>query len=275
MSLPDFLCIGAQKAGTSWLNHMLLQHPQIFMPPVNELHYFDGKDRPFRPRHHELARKAARREAEKGNAADPAYLDYLARLMSFGHRTLDWYRAAYAWPVAEGARRGDITPSYLALSRNAITEARRLLGPVRIILIVRRPADRLLSQLRMWAQRDDRDDMPETEAEWLDLLRDMTSRPDRGSYGKGIARWSKAFGEDAMLVLPFGDIRTDPRGLMDRVEAHLGLSRHDYTRLADQIHVTHKVELPEAVRAAATEMTAGEDDFLRQSFGEDFLARTR
>ena len=40
-NVADILCIGTQKAGTSWLNNVLLEHPQIFMPPVNELHFFD------------------------------------------------------------------------------------------------------------------------------------------------------------------------------------------------------------------------------------------
>ena len=38
---PDFLCVGAQKAGTSWLYHQLNSHPDFWMPPIKELGYFD------------------------------------------------------------------------------------------------------------------------------------------------------------------------------------------------------------------------------------------
>lgn len=38
---PDFLVIGAQKAGTSWLYRNLKYHKQVWLPPVKELHYFD------------------------------------------------------------------------------------------------------------------------------------------------------------------------------------------------------------------------------------------
>jgi hypothetical protein len=31
---PDFLGIGAQKAGTTWLHHNLRSHPDIWPPPV-------------------------------------------------------------------------------------------------------------------------------------------------------------------------------------------------------------------------------------------------
>ena len=41
MPLPDFLGIGAQKAGTTWLALNLGVHPQVWLPPIKELHYFD------------------------------------------------------------------------------------------------------------------------------------------------------------------------------------------------------------------------------------------
>ena len=40
---PDFIGIGAQKAGTTWLDRNLRAHPQIWMPERKELHYFDRR----------------------------------------------------------------------------------------------------------------------------------------------------------------------------------------------------------------------------------------
>ena len=40
---PDFLCIGAQKAGTHWLYDQLQHHDDFWMPPIKELHFFDGR----------------------------------------------------------------------------------------------------------------------------------------------------------------------------------------------------------------------------------------
>lgn len=39
--LPDFLGIGAQKAGTTWLYENLRQHPRICFPAEKEVHYFN------------------------------------------------------------------------------------------------------------------------------------------------------------------------------------------------------------------------------------------
>ena len=38
--IPHFLCIGAQKSGTTTLHKALNNHPDIFVPPEKELHYF-------------------------------------------------------------------------------------------------------------------------------------------------------------------------------------------------------------------------------------------
>lgn len=40
-SIIDFLGIGAQRGGTTWLYAMLLNHPQVFLPKFKELHYWD------------------------------------------------------------------------------------------------------------------------------------------------------------------------------------------------------------------------------------------
>lgn len=41
LRLPDFLGIGAQKAGTTWLYANLSKYPDVFLPRAKELHYFD------------------------------------------------------------------------------------------------------------------------------------------------------------------------------------------------------------------------------------------
>lgn len=41
LPLPDFLCIGATKAGTTWLYYNLEAHPDVYFPHSKEQHYFD------------------------------------------------------------------------------------------------------------------------------------------------------------------------------------------------------------------------------------------
>src|SRR4028119_313721 len=39
--LPNFLYIGPDKAGSSWLHERLSLHPDIFLSPAKDLYYFD------------------------------------------------------------------------------------------------------------------------------------------------------------------------------------------------------------------------------------------
>lgn len=77
--LPDFLGIGAQRSGTSWLDALLRTHPALWLPERRkELHFFD--------RYHE--------------------------------RGVDWYAAFFA-DAPRAALAGEITPRYLFEPRAA------------------------------------------------------------------------------------------------------------------------------------------------------------
>ena len=73
-ALPDFLCLGVPKAGSTWLHNMLETHPQIFLPKdIKEIHFFD-------------------RDL---------------------NRDLEWYSKFYKERTDKHLQAGDITPHYL------------------------------------------------------------------------------------------------------------------------------------------------------------------
>lgn len=39
--LPNFLYVGPDKAGSSWLHEMLLKHPDVYLTPAKDLYFFD------------------------------------------------------------------------------------------------------------------------------------------------------------------------------------------------------------------------------------------
>lgn len=107
-SLPDFLGLGAQRAGTTWLDRALRRHPQIYLPQRRkELHFFD--------QHHHLGPQ--------------------------------WY-ASFFPPAAEARhyrRLGEITPRYLF---DPVVPARihALLPRCRMVVLLRDPVRRAYSQ---------------------------------------------------------------------------------------------------------------------------------
>jgi hypothetical protein len=70
LCLPDFLGIGAQKAGTTWLYDNLCCHPDLFLPRPKELHYFD---RSFHESLRSYADRFAPGEGKVTGEVTPAY----------------------------------------------------------------------------------------------------------------------------------------------------------------------------------------------------------
>ncbi len=85
LRLPDFLGVGAQKAGTTWLAENLRRHPGLFLPERKELHYFDESfHRPLASyaRHFEPAGSRVAGEITPAYAVlDDARLDFVARVL--------------------------------------------------------------------------------------------------------------------------------------------------------------------------------------------------
>ncbi|MGL5827254.1 MAG: hypothetical protein ACRCYU_20935 [Nocardioides sp.] len=40
-TLPNFIYIGPDKAGSSWLHEVLIRHPQVYLTPAKDLYFFD------------------------------------------------------------------------------------------------------------------------------------------------------------------------------------------------------------------------------------------
>src|SRR3954451_6343376 len=80
---PDFICIGAQKAGTGWLYEQLRAHPDFWVPPIKELHYFDRLARTDDPRAGRSLPSARTDEQRimigRDRARDPTDREFLSR----------------------------------------------------------------------------------------------------------------------------------------------------------------------------------------------------
>jgi hypothetical protein len=276
--LPDFICIGSQKAGTSWLFEALRQHPDVWLAPYKEVHFFDRAKRHPRLGSSQRARLEEEITVQIATGGDPAYLEYLQDLQAFEYRNLDWYRRVYSWKTPAGVVRGEITPSYLDLTEEQIVYAREILGQAKIILIIRSPFDRAASQLRMRAERAMvRDGLSiSTESDWQLLYHSMKSGGGRGAYERGIALWEKYFGAENIVILPFGDIRSRPEDFIEQVESFLQIPHfRDYKGLSEQVHPTMKLDIPSSILDLLRMSVVDEDSFLKRRFGDEFVARIK
>lgn len=278
MAMPDFIGIGAQKAGTTWLYDMLAQNPSIWLPPLKELHYFDrqnstAKQRARRSEHVEgLIERFERGKPQKGSpGADK--IAFLRTLVGDHMFSDAWYTSIFDHPDARERVTGEITPSYLELSPEEMEKVVNVLPTTKFIAIIREPYARSMSQFKMLVSRSKT--VPRKEAEWQKFI-DSITRQLRGAYSSSIPIWQSRFSADRLLFLPFGMLKTDPVGLLHQIEDFVGAKRfNDYQAVTEQVHKTREVEVPDWVADAIRDMTKPQADYLIEAFGEEFYNKTR
>ena len=271
---PGALCIGAQKAGTSWLAQMLGQHPQVWIPPFKEVQYFNFLHIPdhqgwIRWHYRNKPQEIRERHRTRGIAMPPAldaYLDGVTGGKMFHNQ---WYKRVFA-PAPAHAMPMDFTPEYSTLPDAGVAAVADLLPRARVVYLVRDPVDRAISQLRMNLRRERRE--PPDTAAWLAEL-DSPVLYDRGDYAAYVPRWRARYPD--MLILPYGRIAADPAGLMEEVETHLGIGPMMYEGLRTRVFATPRgLVPPPEIRAELERRLAPQREFLADTFGAGFVAAT-
>jgi hypothetical protein len=262
----DFLCIGAQKAGTSWLMFNLSFHPSVWTPKfVKELHYFDCL-------YLNTAKKRIIQAYIKRGASwcgdDPGRISYFGQIVDPSTAFTDeWYRHIFSF-APTGALKGECTPLYCALGNEGINHIKKLSPKLKIIYLVRDPIQRMLSSLRMSMER-----RRITDGQDLYSLLDNPLFRARGDYAHNMPRWESIFGKENILYIPFGKIKTDPSSLMRQVEAHLGInSFSNYPRLKQVVHPTSKtgIDISENILNRIEKIVEPQYAFLKQRFSSEF-----
>ncbi len=223
---PDFLCIGAQRAATTWLYHNLKAHPQVWMPPYKELHYFDLPQgtstlRLWYRRPNSFRRQIANNLGGALRAGDLTSLGWYRRFL-LGRRSPEWYLSLF---VRAGDRlTGDMTPAYAALAAPRVKEITKWLPEVKILFILRNPIERAWSQLNMksWNLRAlPGNRLPLSVARSLLNSRAIELRSD---YLSTLAAWESCIPKERLFIDYYERIQETPIEFLDRLGRFLGLA---------------------------------------------------
>lgn len=277
-------CVGATKAGTSWLYRYLHAHPECRMRSIKELHFFDTVD--FDDYAHQFdtyarlrsdlaARLVGAGEWRAGNLQRQIDdVDEIVAALALAQAgdadgAVRAYRD-YLFAAARDARLvGDITPGYALLSEQRLTMMAGLSPAVRVLYLMRDPLDRLWSHVRMQAKRQLRagEEIGLKSRRVLNRVvrRGMeTHIPARGDYRATILRLQAAI-PPAQLMIEFSERLLTEAGLR-RLCAFLGIA----WRKADTSERTHegvKLAINPAQRLEAQAFLAPQYDFVEQNFG--------
>ncbi len=214
---PDFCCIGAQKGGTGWLYEQLRFHPDFWMPPVKELHYFDRLWRTPRTRPEDRLRGARKNARDE---RDLKFLDGMEELLARPEIDLNGYAELFA---GKGSLlSGDITPGYSALPDELIERIAGHFGGLKVLFLARDPVERAWSHLSMWIRhgRIDRFDVTDLAQVTRHLLRPEVLL--RSYPSKIVARWRRHFPPERFRVYFFDDLKRAPTPLRHSIIQFLG-----------------------------------------------------
>ncbi|MBW0001374.1 MAG: sulfotransferase [Verrucomicrobia bacterium] len=226
---PDFLCIGAQRSGTTWLHRNLGMHPELFLPPCKELHFFDdlagmGCERWVRHRLHFLAEAQASMLADPADRGSAAWrrLEWAGRFATSRRVDATWYASLFEEAPC-GVMAGEITPAYAVLPERAVAQATWLIPGLRVIFLMRDPIARALSgalhELTTATGKTTTPAIVEFERE-LDTERCR----QRSAYRDTIERWERHLAPGSLGCFLFDDLLGNPSGLLRRICDFLGVS---------------------------------------------------
>lgn len=206
IKLPNFLIIGAAKSGTTALYRYLIQHPQIYMSPLKEPHFFGL-------------------EGEKLNFQGPETEKYENRSIN----NIEDYTALFAGVFNEIAI-GEASNSYLYLPK-APERIEYYIPNVKLIAMLRNPVDRAYSSFLhlMRAGGEPLNDFGRAlEAEKERIAKNWGFRhryQDMGFYYTQLKRYWNKFDSNQIKVYLYDDFQDDPISILQDIFAFLGVNK--------------------------------------------------
>jgi hypothetical protein len=237
MAMPDFLVIGAPKAGTTALHAVLATHPGLYMSAVKEPKFFLTDGPP----------------PTKGGPGDAlTYREHVWRRQD--------YEALFDQAPA-GTLRGESTPLYL-YDRAAMRRIQAALPGGRLIVIVRDPVERAHSNwTHLWSAG-------------LEPIGDFVRACDQeerrkaagwatfwhyaglGRYGEQLEYLFTLFPREQVLVIRYRMLVDSPAQALDRICEFLGVEQGILAEIPRQ-NVTSHPEPTLAHRAVSLAQRAG------------------
>jgi len=185
----DFLCIGAQKSGTTFITNAFRNHPDIQLPQTKEMYFFSSKGE---------------------YKSTPNYSQCNA------DKDLDWYKQQF---VRDQRKTGEISTNYIFDPASAI-RIKQAFPDIKIFSILRNPIERAFSQYNMEKHK--------TGKEKRSLMKIIREEPHneiiaRGFYFRQLIPFTEQFGKDRFKVYLFDDMKNDPAAFFNELFTFIGV----------------------------------------------------
>lgn len=193
---PDFLIVGTMKGGTTVLYDFICMHERVKKATEKELHYFS----------------------------------------LYPYKGIDWYMSHFS--AVQGQITGEASPTYfdVAYTNTIPMSIRENYPSAKIIVITRNPVERAVSHFYHFKNINKVPLILDTDINefFSHSFEDCITVTDNrnfllqqilyfGAYARKSMFYKSVFGNDQILFLDNGDLRSSPRQTMEKVFTFLGL----------------------------------------------------
>lgn len=259
-SLPNFLGIGAARSATTLLYHVLKAHPDVWLPPKKELHYFD-RDPAYCSPSFLAADESWRRFLGRGDGPQRFRRNFFRQvghqilrrdmqtarwLLRFylGDNSTGWYTSLFEGVTVRVA--GEITPAYALLGPDEVRQVHNIMPGGKIIFIIRNPIERTWSQARKGGVAAAYLKGQLSESDLRAWVRSATVAL-RNDYLRTIDTWRHFFPASQFLLLQFDELEHDPARFLARISRFLDIASFA-PRRTERVNATpNRSDCPEAV----------------------------
>jgi hypothetical protein len=253
--LPDYIIVGAQKSGTTWLWAYLCEHPRIEPALTKELHFFDNNH----------------------------------------HRGAAWYRMHFplkrSHDVLNEKTQQSLTgesSAYYMFHPLAPQRLAELVPRAKLIFLLRNPVDRAFSHFQLKLRRRQEslsfEDAIDAEADrvageeqkivqnlsYHSQAHDWFSYLARGRYAEQLRRWQQHFPAEQILIIESGALFEQTNEVYQRVLRFLNLPNWQPPHFGNRFPGKYRDRMNDATRRSLTEYFSPFNEQLYQLLGVRF-----
>ena len=288
-SKPDFLVAGPFKTGTTWLYIQLCKVSGLSMPPYKEISFFYHADYK-----RYLIDKTAR--LDKGTwqpglapvvvgeaMKKEIWADYyntlhnnfalsekggnrgwtqFYKLIPNSLNKFSFFLYSRLFDQSSLSITGDVSPYYFQLSEEAIEKIKASFPRLKIIFILRDPAEREWSNIKMnyFSARSNASFAPESYFSGYHMESD---------YKRAIGLWEKYFDRDNILYLFYDDLCLHPQRFMNTLLQFIAPGKPSFSVGTERIAVGVEKEMDTTVKRLLLISNLPQYEFLAEKFGGD------
>jgi hypothetical protein len=249
------LGIGAMKAGTTWLYANLSAHPEIFFSREKEIHFFSHINKKYelnnrlRIRHLNNAMRQLESEQNivQARQALAWYYSYLSPEITdswYFNLFREWSGQAYC---------ADFSNTYAFLDEEGWSAVRRICENVKILYVLRDPAQRLWSHIKFHARfaGEQHDFATWSEERFRSYIEANDHLMLPGRYAFTVEMLRKMLNPTEYLLLYLDEFATQPEQALQKIESFLQIAHldRDTKALAGRVNATEPTPVPEPLLA--------------------------